>query len=148
FILRLAKGDFPSSPRRPVFEFPPELMKEEKPEGDFHIQEERRLFYVALTRARQTLTLSTVVNKRKRPSPFLDDFLMDAKIQKFDAVQSAPKVLLPPLEEVVGPAPDSQDPWQLFGPRQEPSKAYSRVALWAKSFHPPRPEPLQLSASA
>lgn len=27
FILRLAKGDFPSSPRRPVFEFPPELMK-------------------------------------------------------------------------------------------------------------------------
>ncbi len=148
FILRLAKGDFPSSPRRPVFEFPPELMKEEKPQGDFHIQEERRLFYVALTRARQTLTLSTVVNKRKRPSPFLDDFLMDAKIQKSDAVQSAPKVLLPPLEEVAGPAPDSLDPWQLFGPSQDASKAYSRIALWAKAFHPPRPEPLQLSASA
>ena len=27
-------------------------------------------------------------------------------------------------------------------------RAYSRVALWAKAFHPPRPEPLQLSASA
>ena len=67
-------------------------MKEEKPKGDFQIQEERRLFYVALTRARQQLTLSTIVNKRKKPSPFLDDFLMDAKIQKFDAVQSAPKV--------------------------------------------------------
>ena len=74
FILRLAKGDFPSRSQTPVFEFPPELMKEEKPEGDFQIQEERRLFYVAITRARHNLTLSTVVNKRKKPSPFLEDF--------------------------------------------------------------------------
>ncbi len=51
FVLRLSKNDFPSGQRKPEFEFPPELMKEEKPEGDFHIQEERRLFYVALTRA-------------------------------------------------------------------------------------------------
>ncbi|MFZ0410105.1 MAG: PD-(D/E)XK nuclease family protein, partial [Candidatus Acidiferrales bacterium] len=27
-------------------------------------------------------------------------------------------------------------------------RAYSRVALWARAFHPPRPEPLQLSPSA
>jgi DNA helicase II / ATP-dependent DNA helicase PcrA len=148
FILRLAKGDFPSGTRRPVFEFPAELMKEEKPEGDFQIQEERRLFYVALTRAGQTLTLSTVLNKRKKPSPFLDDFLMNPKIQKFDVVQSAPKVQVPPWLEIAGPAPDSVDPSQLFGPNRENAKAYSRVALWAKSFHPPRPEPLQLSASA
>jgi DNA helicase-2/ATP-dependent DNA helicase PcrA len=148
FILRLAKGDFPSGARRPVFEFPAELMKEEKPEGDFQIQEERRLFYVALTRARQNLTLSTVLNKRKKPSPFLDDFLMNPKIHKFDAVQSAPKVQVPPSQEIAGPAPDSVDPSQLFGPNRENAKAYSRVALWAKSFHPPRPEPLQLSASA
>ncbi len=148
FILRLAKGDFPSGTRRPVFEFPAELMKEEKPEGDFQIQEERRLFYVALTRARRNLTLSTVLNKRRKPSPFLDDFLMNPKIQKFDVVQSAPKVQLPPSQEIAGPAPDSVDPSQLFGPHRENTKAYSRVALWAKSFHPPRPEPLQLSASA
>ncbi len=53
FILHLTKRDFPSGPRPAKFEFPPELMKEEKPQGDFQIQEERRLFYVALTRARQ-----------------------------------------------------------------------------------------------
>lgn len=52
FVLRLSRADFPTFARPPVFEFPPDLMKEEKPEGDFHIQEERRLFYVALTRAR------------------------------------------------------------------------------------------------
>jgi DNA helicase-2/ATP-dependent DNA helicase PcrA len=148
YVLRLAKGDFPSRSQTPVFEFPPELMKEEKPEGDFQIQEERRLFYVAITRARQSLTLATVVNKRKKPSPFLEDFLMDPKIQKFDALQSAPNVQLPPSLEVTGPAPNSLDPSQLFGPERENAKAYSRVALWAKSFHPPRPEPLQLSVSA
>ena len=68
--------------RKVVFEFPPEMMKEEKPKGDFQIQEERRLFYVALTRAEQQLTLSTLVNKRKKPSLFLDDFLMNAEDQE------------------------------------------------------------------
>jgi DNA helicase II / ATP-dependent DNA helicase PcrA len=148
FILRLGRGDFPARPRPPVFEFPPELMKEEKPAGDFQVQEERRLFYVALTRARQHLTLSTVVNKRSKPSPFLDDFLMNPKIQRFDAVQLAPRVQVPPAEEISGSAPDSADPAQLFGPGGQNTRAYSQVALWAKAFHPPRPEPLQLSASA
>ena len=110
FILRLSKSDFPSGPRRPKFEFPPELMKEEQPKADFHIQEERRLFYVALTRAQKRLTLSTIVNRRKKPSPFLDDFLMNAKIQKSDVAQSAPKVEVPPSEEITGPAPAEPDP--------------------------------------
>lgn len=148
FILRLSRNDFPSGQRKVVFEFPPELMKEERPKGDFQIQEERRLFYVALTRARQHLTLSTIVNRRKKPSPFLDDFLMNPKIQKSDAVQLAPKVEVPPAEETTGSAPSSAGPPQLFGPARENTRAYSRVALWAKAFHPPRPEPLQLSASA
>jgi len=148
FILRLSKNDFPSGTRKAVFEFPPELMKEERPQGDFQIQEERRLFYVALTRARQHLTLSTVVNRRKRPSPFLDDFLMNPKVQKTDTVQSSPKVDLPPMEEAAGPAPESAAAASLFDPAATESRAYSRVALWAKAFHPPRPEPLQLSPSA
>jgi DNA helicase-2/ATP-dependent DNA helicase PcrA len=149
FILHMNKRDFPSGPRPVVFEFPAELMKEEKPTGDFQIQEERRLFYVALTRARQRLTLSTIVNKYKKPSPFLDDFLMNPQIQKFDAVQSSPKVIIPPAEEVAAPAPDSDGSPQLFGGAVgADTRAYSRVALWAKAYHPPVAEPLQLSASA
>jgi len=148
FIMHLNKRDFPSGTRPVVFEFPAELMKEEKPAGDFQIQEERRLFYVALTRAQRRLTLSTVVNKWKKPSLFLDDFLMNPKIQKFDTAQSTPKVIVPPAEETAGAAPDSTDPSQLFGPTGENTRAYSRVALWAKAYHPPIAEPLQLSASA
>ena len=108
FVLQMAKGEFPARPQSPVLEFPAELMKEEKPQGDFRIQEERRLFYVALTRARRQLTLSLVVNKRKKPSPFLDDILMDPKIQRADALQLSPKVTLPPAEETAGsPAADA-----------------------------------------
>jgi RecB family exonuclease len=55
---------------------------------------------------------------------------------------------VPFVVETTGPEADSQDPSQLFPPGLEPTKAYSRVALWAKAFHPPRPEPLQLSSSA
>jgi len=148
FILRLSKHDFPSGVRRPVFEFPVDLMKEEQPQGDFQIQEERRLFYVAVTRAQQRLTLSTIVNKRKKASPFLEDFLRNPKIQKLDTAQTAPRVLVPEED-----APDeldvaAPDPGPLFRSLRENSKAYSRVALWARAFHPPRPEPLQLSASA
>ncbi|HWG57572.1 MAG TPA: ATP-dependent DNA helicase [Candidatus Acidoferrales bacterium] len=148
FILRLDRNDFPSRPRPVTFEFPPELMKEEKPAGDFQIQEERRLFYVALTRAERYLTLSTVVNKWKKPSPFLDDFLMNPKIQRLDAAQSAPKVTVPPAEEIPGPAPERASAPGLFGPGADGTRAYSRVALWSRAYHPPRPEPLQMSASA
>ena len=147
FILRLSNNDFPSRPRPATFEFPPELMKEEQPKWDFQRQEERRLFYVALTRAQKRLTLSTVVNRWKRESPFLVDFLANAKIQKFDIEQCQPKVELPPVEETTGPLGDPSDDPPLFRAARENAKAYSRVALWAKAYHPPQAEPLQLSAS-
>jgi DNA helicase-2/ATP-dependent DNA helicase PcrA len=148
FVLQLSKGDFPARPQAPMFEFPPELMKEEKPKGDFQSEEERRLFYVALTRARRNLTLSTVVNKRRKPSMFLDDILMNGDIQRSDVTQLTPKVELPVSEETVGPEPNSADPGGLFGSANATARAYSRVALWAKAYHPPLAEPLQLSASA
>ena len=147
FVLRLSNNDFPTKPRPATFEFPPELMKEEQPKFDFHKQEERRLFYVALTRAQKRLTLSTVVNRWKRESPFLVDCLANPKIQKFDTDQCQPKVEVPPVEETAGPLWDSEDAPPLFRVARESAKAYSRVALWAKAYHPPQPEPLQLSAS-
>ncbi len=148
FLLRLCRGDFPARPRQPVFEFPPELMKEEMPPGDFQKQEERRLFYVALTRARWMLTLSTIINKRKKRSEFFDDLLGDAKIQKLDVRQLAPSVSVPDREQAVGSAPADASRPGLFGETAGSTKAYSHIALWANAFHPPRPEPLQLSASA
>ncbi len=92
FVLRLTARGFPMAPRTSVLEFPEALMKEEVPKGDFHIQEERRLFYVALTRARERLTLSTVVHKRSKPSVFLDDILSAPRIARENVKQVAPAV--------------------------------------------------------
>ena len=148
FVLTVSDGEFPARPQAPVLEFPAALMKEEQPKGEFRIQEERRLFYVALTRARRLLTLSTIVNNRKKWSPFLEDILEDPKLKAAHAEQLAPKVNVPKEDETVGSLPADPRLPQLFPTIPESSRAYSRIALWAKAFHPPLGEPLQLSASA
>jgi len=142
FVMRLVMGGFPVRPRQPVLEFPTELMKEEKPQGAFQIQEERRLFYVALTRARKRLALTTVIHKRSKRSEFLEDFLCEPRIKKNDVQQLAPK--FQPAEF----APAAAGSAQLFGAADTGSRAYSRIAQWAAAFHPPAPLPLQLSATA
>jgi DNA helicase-2/ATP-dependent DNA helicase PcrA len=142
FVLHLVRGGFPANQRPHVLEFPVELMKEQRPAGDFHIQEERRLFYVAMTRARERLTLTTVVNKRSKPSIFLDDILMDPRIKREVQMLSPDP---PPPPGAPAPAPTAS---LLFDPAQEKARIYSRIARWAGEFHPPVFEPLQLSASA
>ncbi|HWQ03381.1 MAG TPA: ATP-dependent DNA helicase [Candidatus Nitrosotenuis sp.] len=142
FLLRMVAGGFPVRPRQPVLEFPEALMKEARPEGDFHVQEERRLFYVALTRAKRRLTISTVVHRRSKFSPFLEDFLSQPDIARRDVERLTPKVDLSAAPKNV-PAAET-----LFGANDPRSRAFSRIARWAEEFHPPAPMPLQLSASS
>jgi len=73
FIIGLSGKRFPTSKRHSLLEFPPELYKDELPEGDFHIQEERRLFYVAMTRARELLYLYGVEKKGIKISQFVSE---------------------------------------------------------------------------
>jgi DNA helicase-2/ATP-dependent DNA helicase PcrA len=140
YVLRLVQRGFPAGERPRVLEFPAELMKEEQPQGSFHIQEERRLFYVAVTRARHRLTLNTVVHKRSKPSPFLDDILMDPQIKRRDIEQIAPS---PASEVVAAPEPLPE----LFEPPQRGARIGSQIGEWAASYRPPVAEPLQLSPS-
>jgi len=148
FILQLTSGAFPPRRRAALLEFPPELMKEAKPEGDFRIQEERRLFYVALTRARHELVLTAVVSGRKKPSLFLEDILSQGSLQKHDIEQLAPNVRLPASEPAAAPLPSSESTGKLFARVGADSRAYSRITLWGLSYCPPLEEPLPLSASA
>ena len=145
FLLRVNSNAFPARNRSPLFEFPDRLMKEELPEGDFHIQEERRLFYVALTRAEDRLTMTTVREKRGKVPVFIEDILMDSAIKRRDVRQIAPKPK-PPKPETDKPSGPTSG--ELFPADEAPSRIFSRIATWAEEFHPPSPEPLKLSSSA
>jgi DNA helicase-2/ATP-dependent DNA helicase PcrA len=146
FLVRVNNRAFPATERSRVFEFPVELMKEGAPAEQFHIQEERRLFYVALTRAEERLTITTVTEKKGKVPVFIEDIVMEPAIKRQDVRQIMPKL---PAAGKEDPAPQGgrQDA-QLFPATAEPAKIFSRIADWAEEFHPPSPEPLTLSPSA
>ncbi len=75
FVLSVAPRRFPATERRAVIEFPDELRKGPLPPKNIHMQEERRLFFVALTRAQDRLYVSSVAAPGKKPSTFINDLL-------------------------------------------------------------------------
>lgn len=77
FLVNLVNGRFPTPSRRDSLSLPDELIKETLPEGDPHLQEERRLFYVGGTRAKDLLFLAYAKDyggaREKRPSGFISE---------------------------------------------------------------------------
>ncbi len=77
FVVNLVEDRFPARKRGEGIEMPAPLIKEQLPEGDSRLQEERRLFYVALTRAKEKLYLTSASDyggvKTKKISRFLDE---------------------------------------------------------------------------
>jgi DNA helicase-2/ATP-dependent DNA helicase PcrA len=75
FMVGLVSERFPRRARKDLLEPPEELIKDILPAGDHHLQEERRLFYVGMTRARETLYLTGSADcggvRRKKPSRFV-----------------------------------------------------------------------------
>ena len=76
FVVNLVTQRFPSRNRAEQIPVPDDLIKEVLPSGDESLQEERRLFYVAMTRARDFLylTASKFYGEGKRArklSPFI-----------------------------------------------------------------------------
>ncbi|MEA3398628.1 MAG: UvrD-helicase domain-containing protein [Patescibacteria group bacterium] len=84
FIANLVDLRFPTIERREAIQIPDALVKEILPEGDIHLQEERRLFYVAITRAKEQIYFSWALDyggtRKKKPSRFLiETGLVDEK---------------------------------------------------------------------
>lgn len=87
FVLRANSNSFPKSYKEGLFEFPQELRASGIFQGDSrsaHNGEERRLFYVAMTRARDTLCICANPGRgAKNPAPtgFLRNLLCDANLR-------------------------------------------------------------------
>ena len=77
FLINLVEDRFPSRRRGNGIEIPNDLIHEKLPEGDIHFQEERRLFYVAQTRAKNKLYFLSSSDyggaRAKKISRFLDE---------------------------------------------------------------------------
>jgi DNA helicase-2/ATP-dependent DNA helicase PcrA len=74
-MVGLVDDRFPTRSRGDLLPLPAGLVREPMPEGDHHLAEERRLFYVGMTRAREALHLSWArdygTRTARRPSPYL-----------------------------------------------------------------------------
>ena len=93
FIPNLVDKRFPSIQKSDPIQIPDELVKEIVPQGEVHLQEERRLFYVALTRARKGLYLSYADDyggtRIKKPSRFIAE--LDIKESNIDSKEDLSK---------------------------------------------------------
>jgi DNA helicase-2/ATP-dependent DNA helicase PcrA len=138
FIANLVDKRFPSIERREQIEVPGKLIKEIIPEGDIHLQEERRLFYVACTRARKGLYFSSAKDvggkTAKKPSRFLFeiDMVQGEKAEKleqlnlgFDIVRKKNR----PAEKIIYPLPKSFSYSQLKAYEKCP-KQYKYMFIW------------------
>lgn len=90
FLVNLVSDRFPSRERSEKIPLPLGLIKEKLSEtSDFHLEEERRLFYVGMTRAKERLffTASDFYGTGKRAKK-LSPFIMEA-IPEFSGVKQA-----------------------------------------------------------
>ena len=78
FMIGLVDGRFPARTRREPLGLPAELVNEVLPEGDGRLQEERRLFYVGMTRARDELFLSHAADYGGKRVRRVSQFVLEA----------------------------------------------------------------------
>ncbi len=90
FLVNLVSQRFPSMERREQIPIPDALIREVLPSGDFHLQEERRLFYVGLTRAKNEVYLTGAKfygdgKREKKLSPFVVETLGELRPNEFSS---------------------------------------------------------------
>jgi len=94
FLVNLVNRQFPSIQKREQIQIPNSLIKEVVPEGNVHLQEERRLFYVGMTRAQKGLFFSSARDYGGKREKKISQFLVelgysnpDEKTQKINISQ-------------------------------------------------------------
>jgi DNA helicase-2/ATP-dependent DNA helicase PcrA len=77
FLVNMVDRRFPTDQRKDPIELPDAMIKDIKPTGDVHLQEERRLCYVAMTRAKKGLYFTSADDyggqRKKKLSRFMTE---------------------------------------------------------------------------
>lgn len=108
FMVSLVEDRFPSRNRRDSIELPDGIIKDILPTGDFHVQEERRLFYVGMTRAKRELYLTNALDYGGKRAKKISRFVLEA-LDKPQADVSAFKSSIKETIERFAPAPEHVD---------------------------------------
>lgn len=102
FLVSLVDQRFPTRHRQDPIELPDALVKDEIPGGDIHLQEERRLFYVGMTRAQREIYLTSARDYGRGRARKVSRYVVEA-------LALSPKELTPQaasaLEEIARSAP-------------------------------------------
>ncbi|MBL7074984.1 ATP-dependent helicase, partial [candidate division KSB1 bacterium] len=117
FMVSLVGRKFPSPHRSDPLELPEPLVKDILPSGDFHLQEERRLFYVGMTRAKKELFLTSARDyggvRPRKVSPFVleavDKPQADETYLKASALEAIKRFAPPSKEGPRAPAAIPED---------------------------------------
>jgi len=113
FLVGLVSDRFPSRHRREPIELPEALIKDVLPGGDFHLQEERRLFYVGMTRAQKELYLSSSRDYGKGRPKKVSQFVLEA----LDLPHADKEIYKASAEEALQRyAPKISSKGELYGP--------------------------------
>ncbi|MBI3572782.1 MAG: UvrD-helicase domain-containing protein [Candidatus Kerfeldbacteria bacterium] len=101
FVCNAVDQRFPSMDRKDAIEVPDALVREILPSGDAHLQEERRLMYVAITRARDGIFFTAAEDyggtRRKKPSQFLYELkLLEPPVKAKSKAEPLPERLFQP----------------------------------------------------
>ncbi len=95
FMVSLIADRFPGRHRKEKIPVPDEILKEDLPEAEKYFQEERRLFYVGMTRAKKLLYMTWAkdygLKRLKKVSPFVLEALdlpaLPDEVQKASALE-------------------------------------------------------------
>jgi len=109
FVIGLSNRKFPAPNRSSSVDFPVELYKEILPTGDFRKQEERRLFYVAMTRAREKLYLYGIQRKGVKISQYAQELMKSNLFDLFGEKEEIEIELVTNLPKY-GPAQSKEHP--------------------------------------
>jgi DNA helicase-2/ATP-dependent DNA helicase PcrA len=116
FMVGLVADRFPGRGRKGRIQIPDKILPEGFPEGGQYIHEERRLFYVGMTRAKKTLYLTWAqdygLKRLKKVSPFVKEALVLTSIPG-DVIRTTA------LEEIRRFAPKIRAPFPVYRPKRQ-----------------------------